>query len=176
MNKRKRTRPIDDSEGADDLTAKAISSVLRKAGVVKPKESSSELIRKNPLILKRVAKFLVQRCFRNTVIEDYHAGYGLSGTKSKASRITQAEMKALMIEAVDKTYSFLWALLREEIGAAFLADFGTVDPVGDWNEPEFDPKFAVGLVGMMRMFAGGPSSSDNGNDTPVSKPARRKKR
>jgi hypothetical protein len=64
-------------------------------------------------------------------------------------------MKALMIEAVNKTHSFLWVLFREDIGPSLLADFGLVDPVDYWNEPEFDPKFAIGLTGMMRVFAAG---------------------
>jgi len=28
----------------------------------------------NPALLKRLAKYTVQQCFRNTVLEDYHAG------------------------------------------------------------------------------------------------------
>ena len=43
-------------------------------------------------------------------------------------------MKALMIEAVNKTHSFLWVLFREDIGPSLLADFGLVDPVDYWNE------------------------------------------
>ena len=30
----------------------------------------------NPALLKRLAKYTVQQCFRNTVLEDYHAGTG----------------------------------------------------------------------------------------------------
>jgi hypothetical protein len=108
--------------------------MLRKIGATFPEETAAELVRKNPLILKRLAKFLVQQCFRNTVIEDYHAGYGPGKGRSKTARITQAEMKALMVEAVNKTHSFLWAMFREDIGPSLLADFGMVDPVAYWNE------------------------------------------
>lgn len=143
----------------DEITAKALKSMLLKFGATVPKATAPQLIKKNPVILKRLAQYLVQQCFRNTVIEDYHAGYYPGPGRSKASRITQAEMKALMIEAVDKTYSFLWLLFQEDIGLTFLADFETVDPVANWNEPEFDPKSAVGLVGMMRTFAVGAQSA-----------------
>ena|ERR1035437_1097094 len=143
----------------DEITIKALKSMLLKFGATIPESTAPELIKKNPLILKRLAKYLVQQCFRNTVIEDYHAGYGLDRSKSKASRITQAEMKALMIEAVEKTYSYLWVLFQDDIGLSWLADFAAADPVAYWNEPEFDPKFAVGLVGMMRVFAVGSQSS-----------------
>lgn len=148
---RRSTPRADDGE----ITARAIASMLRKVGATFPKESPSKLVRKNPVILKRLAKFLVQQCFRNTVIEDYHAGYGPGPGRSKTDRITDAEMKALMIEAVNKTHSFLWALFRDDIGPSLLADFGMVDPVAYWDEPVLDPKFAVGVVGMMRAFAGG---------------------
>jgi len=142
--------------------------MLLKFGATIPEGTAPQLIKKNPLILKRLAKYLVQQCFRNTVIEDYHAGYGPGPGKSKASRITQAEMKALMTEAVNKTYSFLWLLFQEGIGLSFLSDFETVDPVADWNEPEFDPQSAIGLVGMMRAFAVGAQS-------PPDKPARKQR-
>ena len=154
--------------------------MLRKFGAALPEESVAQLIRKNPVILKRLAKFFVQQCFRNTVIEDYHAGYGPGPGRSKASRITQAETKALMIEAVNSAYSFLWVLFREDIGPSLLADFERVDPVEYWNEPEFDPKFTVGLVGMMRAFAigaGAPTRTEEASKPRVSTgSAKRKKR
>jgi hypothetical protein len=28
----------------------------------------------DPVLLKRLAKYIVQQCFRNTVLEEYHAG------------------------------------------------------------------------------------------------------
>jgi hypothetical protein len=142
-----RPRPAGDEE----ITAKALTSILRESGATFPKVTLEQLIRNNPVILKRLAKFFVQQCFRNTVIEDYHADG--RPRSSKGSRITQAEMKALMIEAVDKTYSFLWALFHENIGTAVLSSFDQVDPVGEWNEPKFEPTFAVGLIGIMRLFA-----------------------
>jgi hypothetical protein len=139
----------------DEITAKALKSMLLKFGATIPEATAPQLIKKDPVILKRLAKYLVQQCFRNTVIEDYHAGYGPGPGKSNASRITQAEMKALMIEAVEKTYSFLWVLFQEDIGLSLLADFGAADPIEYWSMPKLDPKFAVGLVGMMRVFAVG---------------------
>src|ERR1039458_3521461 len=166
----------------EEITAKAMKSMLQKLGASFPKGTAPQLVQRNPVILKRLAKFLVQQCFRNTVIEDYHAGYGPGPGRSKSSRITQAEMKALMIEAVNNTYSFLWALFQEDIGTALLAEFEKVDPVDYWNEPKFDPKFAVGVIGMMRCFAFGAASLSDKQKQKVqgthggTKSANRKKR
>ncbi len=36
--------------------------------------NSARLLAQNPQILKRLAKYMAQQCFRNTVLEDFHAG------------------------------------------------------------------------------------------------------
>lgn len=54
---------------------------------------------------------------------------------------------------------FSWTLFREDIGPSLLADFEVVDPVQCWNEPEFDPGLASGVVALMRLFAVGASAS-----------------
>jgi hypothetical protein len=50
---------------------------------------------------KRPAKLMVQQCFRNTESEDLHAD----------GKISQEELKLLMIDAVNKTYTNLTRLL-----------------------------------------------------------------
>ena len=71
----------------------------------------------DPVLLKRLAKYIVQQCFRNTVLEGYHAGtvpdsqigdYSDVVVKSpfgevpwrELSRISDEEMKALMKDSV----------------------------------------------------------------------------
>lgn len=49
--------------------------------------------------LKIITKDIVLHCFRNTIIEDYHA----------KKKISDKEMKILMIEVVDKLYTFMLA-------------------------------------------------------------------
>ena len=36
--------------------------------------NSARLLAQNPQILKRLAKYMAQQCFRNTVLENFHAG------------------------------------------------------------------------------------------------------
>jgi len=81
-----------------------------------------------PEVLKRLAKYLPQQCFRNTMLEDLHAGitpdsqvgdytdvvvrspYGEIPWPN-LSRLNDEEMKALMIDVVNKTYHALIVLL-----------------------------------------------------------------
>lgn len=94
---------------------------------------------------KAAAIALVQRCVRNTQLEDLHAGtfpgsqtgnyddvkvvtaYGAIPW-NELSRISDAEMKALMIEVVNKVFTFL-------VHCDHLSD----RPVpAKWDEPAFD--------------------------------------
>lgn len=60
----------------------------------------------NLLLQKRLAKFIVRFCFRdNTPLENLHA--------DPDSRITQEEMKALMIAAVQNCYTVVGLLCGE---------------------------------------------------------------
>jgi hypothetical protein len=83
----------------------------------------------DPEVLKRLAKYLAQRCFRNTILEDLHAGitpasqtgdytdvfirppYGEIPWR-RLSRLSDQEMKALMIDVVNKTYGALIVLFE----------------------------------------------------------------
>jgi len=75
-------------------------------------------ISSNPELIKRLAKYLVQQCFRNTMLEDLHAGSPDSQTGDytdvvvrspygeipwpRLSRLSDEEMKALMIDVVNR--------------------------------------------------------------------------
>ena len=107
------------------------------------------------LLRKRLAKFMAQQCFRNTELENLHAGKVPSSQAgdytdvyvvtpygeipwSELSRLNDEEMKVLMIEVVNKTYTFLSML--------FASGPATIEPVLDglqqmdlvphWNDPE----------------------------------------
>lgn len=69
-----------------------------------------------------MAMLMARRCVRDTVLEDYH----------KAGKITQEEMKALMIEVVNKLFTVL-----EHPTLMSRAHFPTY-----WNKPEIDRDFA----------------------------------
>lgn len=76
------------------------------------------------LALERLTTSLVETCFRNTVLENYHAGRfprspagDYSDVKvvtpdgdipwNDLSRISDEEMKTLMVEAVDRVFTYL---------------------------------------------------------------------
>ena len=60
-------------------------------------------LKENEITRQRLAKFMAQYCFRNIhELEELHG----------AGRITQEEMKALMIDVVDHCYNFVTELFR----------------------------------------------------------------
>jgi len=96
--------------------------------------------------MRRVALALVEHCVRNTRLEDIHAGTvpgSLTGDYSdvkvvtpygeipwtQISRISDEEMKALMIDIVNKVYTFL----------SHLEDVVVLRDSARWNRPEHDP-------------------------------------
>lgn len=106
----------------------------------------------NPEVLKRLAKYLAQQCFRNTMLEDLHAGVtpdSATGDYSdvvvrspygeipwpKLSRLSDEEMKALMIEVVNKTYRALIVLFDDRLGNELIKLLAQHDFLPRWNEP-----------------------------------------
>jgi hypothetical protein len=106
----------------------------------------------NPEVLKRLAKYLAQQCFRNTMLEDLHAGItpdSVTGDYSdvvirspygeipwpKLSRLSDEEMKALMIEVVNKTYRALVVLFDDRLGGELINVLAQHDFLPRWNEP-----------------------------------------
>ena len=96
-------------------------------------------------LCKVAAIALVQRCVRNTQLENHHAGiFPASQTGDYAdvkvvsplgeipwnevSRISDPEMKSLMIEIVNKVFTFL-------VHCDHLSDRPAS---AKWNDPEFD--------------------------------------
>jgi len=93
-----------------------------------------------------IAKALVETCVRNTKLEDLHAGrfpgseagdfsdvrvvtpYGEIAW-THLSRISDREMKALMIEVVDRVFTFL----------QYPEELATLGSAAGWNRPQLDP-------------------------------------
>ena len=106
----------------------------------------------NPEVLKRLAKYLAQQCFRNTILEDLHAGitpdsqigdytdvvvrspYGEIPWPN-LSRLSDEEMKALMIDVVNKTYHALIVLFDDRLGGELIKILAQRDFLPHWNEP-----------------------------------------
>jgi hypothetical protein len=107
----------------------------------------------DPALQKRLAKYLVQRCFRNSALEDLHAG---TAPDSKAgdysdvvvvtpfgeipwrrlSRFDDGEMKTLMIDVVQRVYEFIQELFDEELGANLLLRLAERDPLSGRTRSE----------------------------------------
>jgi hypothetical protein len=116
----------------------------------------SKLLATDPVLLKRIAKFMAQQCFRNTDLERLHCGTTPSSKAGdysdvkvvtpfgeipwpELSRLSDAEMKVLMVEVVNRTYSFLMLLLASNPATldSLLGGFQECDMVAHWYEPEY---------------------------------------
>ncbi|MGA3261305.1 MAG: hypothetical protein ABSE35_20665 [Bryobacteraceae bacterium] len=102
--------------------------------------------------MKRLAKYLAQQCFRNTMLEDLHAGITPDSQTGdytdvvvrspygeipwpRLSRLSDEEMKALMIDVVNKTYRTLKVLFDSRLGGELLNGLAQRDPLPRWSEP-----------------------------------------
>jgi hypothetical protein len=106
-----------------------------------------------------LSKALALTCVRNTYLEELHAGTVPSSQTgdysdvkvvtpfgeipwTKLSRISDAEMKRLMKEVVNKLYTFLLRQRDDEFAEA-LGSWAR-KYIGKWDEPEFLPHFVTG--------------------------------
>jgi len=106
----------------------------------------------NPQVLQRLSKYLAQQCFRNTELEDLHAGITPSSKTgdytdvlvrspygeipwARVSRLSDEEMKALMIDVVNKTYRALLVLFDDRLGSKLIKILEEQDLVPGWNDP-----------------------------------------
>ena len=106
----------------------------------------------DPVLQKRLAKQLVLQCFRNSRLEDLHAGISpdsaagdFSDVKvnspygeipwTEVSRLNDDEMKDLMIDVVNRAYRYIHTLFDENTGAQLLIRLAERDPAPCWNEP-----------------------------------------
>ena len=113
---------------------------------------SLEEIQNNEVVRIRLAKVMARDCFRNTKLEDFHAGTFPSSKAgdysdvkvvspygeiawNKLGRLSDEEMKALMIDVVNHCYDFLTALCGQH-GDAIIEHLKQHDLLPRWNDPE----------------------------------------
>ena len=101
---------------------------------------------------QRLAKYMVEQCFRNSRLEDLHAGTAPSSKTGdfsdvtvrtpfgeipwcELSRFDDTEMRALMIDVVNRTYRFINRLFNEQTGGELLIRLATRDPLPQWENP-----------------------------------------
>jgi hypothetical protein len=110
----------------------------------------------DPVLQQRLAEYMVDQCFRNSELENLHAGKVPSSKTGdysdvvvrtpfgeipwrELSRFDDAEMKVLMVDAVNRTYKFLKQLFDEETGGELLLSLATRDLVPQWENPILPP-------------------------------------
>lgn len=113
-------------------------------------------IRDDEVLRKRLAKLMALRCFRNTRLEDLHAGIAPGSEAgdysdvnvvspfgeipwTRLSRLSDDEMRTLMIDVVDQCYTFLTDLLAQPEGPRMIEQLRARDPLPRWNEPVLRP-------------------------------------
>ena len=106
-----------------------------------------------PLLQQRLAKLIVLECFRNSLLEDLHAGISPSSMAgdfsdvvvnspygpipwSQVSRFDDQEMKRLIVDVVDRTYDLIHRLFDETEGGVLLLRLAERDPVPHWQTPK----------------------------------------
>jgi hypothetical protein len=82
------------------------------------------------------AKAIVALAFRNGPIEDVHAGIPCPTCSSDASysRISDAEMRLIMKNAVDRVYSLLWMKQNKPLKYAASVELGCRYSTA-WDDP-----------------------------------------
>lgn len=117
------------------------------------KDDAVKALITDPVMQQRIAKYLVLKCFRNSALEDLHTGM-VPDSKTgdytdvvvhtpfgqipwnELSRFDNAEMKALMVDVVNKTYHLVQELFDEERGGNLLLQLAAKDPAPDWEDPK----------------------------------------
>src|SRR5215467_4358148 len=109
-------------------------------------------ISSNPELMKRLAKYLAQQWFRTTMLEDLPAGITPNSQTGddtdvvvrspygeipwpRLLRLSDEEMKALMIDVVNKTYRALTVLFDNRLGSELIKILPQQDLLPRWNEP-----------------------------------------
>src|ERR1700674_737562 len=107
----------------------------------------------NDVLRQRLAKYLALHCFRNTKLEDFHAGISPSSKAgdysdvkvvspfgeiawNNLSRLSDSEMKILMIDVVNHCYQVLGMLFVAPIGDKLIEALMEQDVVPEWNDPQ----------------------------------------
>ena len=113
-------------------------------------------IKENEVLRKRLAKYMALRCFRNSELENLHAGKVPQSTAgdftdvnvvfpggeipwNKLSRLNNWEMKLLMINVVNLCHDFLNLLYTAPQGDRMVEWMLHNDAVPEWQDPDLNP-------------------------------------
>jgi hypothetical protein len=81
-------------------------------------------LKNNDILRKRLAKWMAKFCFRNTKLEELH------------DRISDEEMKVLMIDCANHCYAFVSMLFATQAANDVIDMLKENDQVPQWDEPE----------------------------------------
>jgi hypothetical protein len=84
-------------------------------------------IQNNEVVRKRLAKKIVRDCFRD--------GKEFENVHSRSSELTNEEVRAIMIDAVNRTYVFL-TKLSTAMGDLTIEQLKEKDDVPNWQNPD----------------------------------------
>ena len=122
-------------------------------GIMTSNERTIKALITDPVMHKRLAKQIALKCFRNSTLEELHAGkvpdskigdfsdvvvktpYGEIPWK-ELSRFSDDEMKSLMVDIVNNTYHLIQELFDEERGGELLLKLAAKDPAPNWEDPK----------------------------------------
>ncbi len=121
-------------------------------------ESALKALVTDPVMQQRLAKYMALRCFRNTVLEEFHCGKRIQSETGDytdvtvhtpsdvipwkdVSRLNDSEMKALMVDVVNCSYKFIHDLFDEEKGGQLLLELAERDPAPQWDTPQLPKPF-----------------------------------
>jgi hypothetical protein len=116
------------------------------------KSEHARQIKNNAVLKKRLSKVMALHCFRNTKLENLHAGLAPSSKTadfsdvkvvspfgeipwSEVSRLNDEEMKELMIDVVNHCYNFLVMLYNDPKGDQIIELLKEKDAKPDWQDP-----------------------------------------
>src|SRR5580700_10892198 len=111
--------------------------VEESGGPILSAQNEIRALIREPELQQRLAKYMVLQCFRNSMLEDLHAGMSPSSAAGdysdvivtspygaipwpQVSRLNDDEMKRLMIDVVDRAYRFIHTLFDESTGGELL--------------------------------------------------------
>ena len=110
-------------------------------------------LKSNAKFRAHLVKYIPLHCFRNTKLENLHAGKSPSSKTgdysdvkvvtpygeipwNEVSRFNDDEMKELMIDVVNHTDRYLGAILVTKKGEEAVETLKMYDPVAKWNDPQ----------------------------------------
>lgn len=90
-------------------------------------------LRNNEELRKNLAKYMTSLCFRDSKLEDFH------------DRFSQAEIKEITKDFVNRSYFFLGIFFASDSGNDLIEYLKTEDQLPKWDDPKIPDEFTDGM-------------------------------